>query len=111
MDKRTPFKNSTRHRHGRRRSNRNGYKTYNPKKYGIRYAYIRKPILIKRGSLVTINLTTPMMRLTAQGKALQEGSIGDTVQVKNTQSKQKIEARVTGVNKVAVVLLERNALN
>ncbi len=77
----------------------------------IRYAYIRKPILIKRGSLVTINLTTPVMRLTAQGKALQEGSIGDTVQVKNIQSKQKIEARVTGVNKVAVVLLGRNALN
>tara|TARA_B100000470_G_scaffold55768_1_gene42078 strand:- start:135 stop:509 length:375 start_codon:yes stop_codon:yes gene_type:complete len=77
----------------------------------IRYAYIRKPILIKRGSLVTINLTTPAMRLTARGKALQEGSIGDTVQVKNMQSKQKIEARVTGVNKVAVVLLERNALN
>jgi flagella basal body P-ring formation protein FlgA len=77
----------------------------------IRYSYIRKPILIKRGSLVTINLTTPAMRLTAQGKALQEGSIGDTVQVKNIQSKQKIEARVTGVNKVAVVLLGRNALN
>ena len=77
----------------------------------IRYSYIRKPILITRGSLVTINLTTPAMRLTAQGKALQEGSIGDTVQVKNIQSKQKIEARVTGVNKVAVVLLERNALN
>ena len=81
------------------------------KNTAIRYAYIRKPILIKRGSLVTINLTTPMMRLTARGKALQEGSIGDTVQVKNMQSKQKIEARVTGVNKVAVVLLERNALN
>ena len=51
------------------------------------------------------------MRLTAQGKALQEGSIGDTVQVKNIQSKQKIEARVTGTNKVAVVLLGRDARN
>jgi len=77
----------------------------------IRYSYIRRPILVARGGLVTINLTIPTMRLTAQGKALQEGSMGDTVQIKNTQSSQTIEAKVTGMNEVSVLLLQRAALN
>ena len=77
----------------------------------ITFSELRKPILINRGGLVTINLTTPAMQLTAQGKALQEGSKGDTIQIKNVQSKQTIEARVTGINDVTVILPFRNALN
>ena len=60
---------------------------------------------------MTINLTTPVMQLTAQGKALQAGSKGDTIQITNVQSKQTIEARVTGINDVTVILPFRNALN
>jgi len=77
----------------------------------IRYSELQKPILIKKGGLVTINLTTPVMHLTAQGKALQEGSKGDTIPIKNVQSKQTIEASVTGINDVTVVLPFHTALN
>ena len=77
----------------------------------IRYSEIRKPILITKGGLVTISLTTPMMRLTSQGKALQAGSKGDTIQIKNIQSKKTIEARVTGINDVTVDLPSLTALN
>ena len=79
--------------------------------YPISFSQIRKPILITKGGLVTINLTTSMMRLTSQGKALQEGSRGDTIQVKNIQSNKTIEARVTGINNVTVDLLSGTTLN
>ena len=77
----------------------------------IRFSHVRQPILVVKGGLVTINLTTPTMRLTAQGKALQEGSLGDIVKIKNTQSNQTIEAKVNGLNEVKVLLLQRAALN
>ena len=77
----------------------------------IKYSELQKPILINKGGLVTINLTTPTMKLTAQGKALQGGSRGDTIQITNVQSKQTIEARVTGLNDVTVVLPFRYAFN
>ena len=75
----------------------------------IRYSHIRRPILVNKGSLVTIRLNTPLMTLTAQGKAPQEGSIGDTIPIINIQSKQTIEAKVTGLNQVTVALPHRMA--
>ena len=42
------------------------------------------------------------MTLTAQGQAMQDGSRGEIVQVKNIQSKKVIEAVVTHAGKVSV---------
>ncbi len=60
---------------------------------------VRRPILVPRGSLVTMILRLPDMVLTAKGKALDEGSDGDAVRVVNTQSNTVIDAVVirTGV--------------
>ena len=80
-------------------------------KFPVRLSEIRKPILITKGGLVTIHLTTSTMWLTSQGKALQEGSRGDTIQIKNIQSKKTIEARVTGINNVSVALPSRIEFN
>jgi flagella basal body P-ring formation protein FlgA len=57
---------------------------------------VRKPLLINRGDTVTIMLTTPMMQLTTKGRALQQGSKGDTIRISNLQSNTVIDAIVTG---------------
>ena len=72
---------------------------------------IRRPILVAKGSLVTIILKAPQMTLTAQGKALENGSDGDTVQITNTQSNKVIEAEVTGPGKVSVLAPNQLAMN
>ena len=64
---------------------------------------VQHPILVAKGSLVTNILKTPKMILTAQGKALDDGSDGDTVRISNSQSNNIIEAEVTGPARVAVI--------
>lgn len=77
----------------------------------IKLSYIQKPVLVNKNGLVTIILSSKMMTLTAQGKALQSGSRGDTVQVKNVQSDKLVEAIVTGTGEVSVSSAQRLALN
>lgn len=69
----------------------------------IQTSAVQRPILVIKGSLVTIILKAPKMTLTVQGKALENGADGDTVRITNTQSNKVIEAEVTGVAKVAVL--------
>jgi len=70
----------------------------------IRASEVRRPILVPRNSLVTIVLQTPLMRLTAQGRALEEGSRGDTIRINNSRSKKVVEAVVDGPGRVSVQL-------
>lgn len=77
----------------------------------IRSADVQHPILVKRGSTVTIRLTYGSMSLSAQGKALQHGSKGDVIQVSNSQSNQIVEAEVSGAGKVVVRLSQAVAMN
>ena len=62
----------------------------------IRSSDVRRPILIKKGSLVTMILKTPLMTLTSQGKAVENGSDGDVIRITNTQSNKIVQAVVTG---------------
>ncbi len=68
----------------------------------IRFSHVRRPVLVKKNGLVTIHLASNLMTLTVQGRALQNGSKGEVVQVKNVQSKKVIEAIVTQAGKVTV---------
>lgn len=72
---------------------------------------VQQPILVPKGSLVTIVLQIAKMTLTAQGKALDNGSDGDTIRVANSQSKKVIEAEVTGPGKVVVRSADAVAMN
>ncbi len=77
----------------------------------VRSAAIQRPILVPKNSLVTIILKGPRMTLTAQGKALDNGTDGDTVRATNLQGKKIIEAKVTGAARVTVLPSGRLALN
>ncbi len=68
----------------------------------LRAADLRSPLAVTKNAVVTMMLQTPRMQLTSKGKALEDGSVGDTVRIMNTQSKTVIEGIITSMNTVQV---------
>lgn len=60
------------------------------------------PTLVKKGEAVTMALNHGNIRLTAQGKALEDGAEGEVVRILNVSSRQTVEAVVTGPKTVSV---------
>ncbi len=58
--------------------------------------------VVSRNSQVTMSVTLPGLVVTAQGRALEDGAIGDVIQVLNLTSRAIVEATVTGPGRVAV---------
>ena len=56
----------------------------------------------KKGDLVIMVLKKGALNLTTKGKALDNGAKGDMVRILNTNSRQTIEAQVTGPQKVTI---------
>ncbi len=79
--------------------------------YPVLLSSIHRPIMVAKGSLVTMFLQVPKMVLTAQGKALENGSDGDIIRISNTQSKKVVEAEIIGLGKVAVRGTAQLAMN
>jgi flagella basal body P-ring formation protein FlgA len=77
----------------------------------IRVGDVRHPVMVDKGSVVTMVLETPMMTLTAQGRALEDGSDGDTIRITNSQSSSVVQGVVVGAGKVRVRSGARTALN
>jgi flagella basal body P-ring formation protein FlgA len=77
----------------------------------VRENDVRQPTLVKRNSQVLIKLEWGAMTLTAQGKALDEGSRGDMIRVENLQSNKTIEATISGPDLVTVTLGPRPQLS
>ncbi len=70
---------------------------------------VMAPRLVQRGSLVTIKVETPVMIVTSQGRAQQDGAEGETVRVMNTQSNRIVEGKVTGAGTVSVTMYQKVA--
>ncbi|MBV8060424.1 MAG: flagellar basal body P-ring formation protein FlgA [Alphaproteobacteria bacterium] len=68
------------------------------------------PRLVTRGTIVTMKIETPMMVITSQGRSLQDGAMGDTVRVVNTQSNRTIEGTVTGQGTVTIQTAQHLAM-
>ena len=86
-------------------------KRYIAAKTPISASQIQRPQLVSRGDLVTVSLQAGQMSLKTQGRAIEAGSLGDVVRVKNSKSKKVVETRVTGKGTVKVSLLRAAALN
>lgn len=67
----------------------------------VRVDDVRAPILVTKGSRVTVTFHAPGIALTAIGKAMSEGGLGDSVTVLNPASYRQITATVTGPGTVA----------
>jgi flagella basal body P-ring formation protein FlgA len=63
---------------------------------------LEHPIAVARGALVTVVLHEGAMMLSIEGRANEQGSVGDVIRVTNTRSNQVIPARVDGPNQVSV---------
>jgi flagella basal body P-ring formation protein FlgA len=55
-----------------------------------------------KGDSVTISAGTPNMRVKTNGIALEDGRMGETIQVKNRRSNKKIHARVSKTGQVEI---------
>jgi flagella basal body P-ring formation protein FlgA len=70
----------------------------------VRTAEVQRPVLVGKNTPVTMVLKTPFMQLSAQGRAIEDGSQGDIIRVTNNQTKQTVEAKVEGPGMVSVAL-------
>ncbi len=68
----------------------------------VRAGDIADPVVVHKGDLVTIELDTAGMQLTAQGKAAEDGAMGASIRVANTQSNRLLDAFVVGPNQVVI---------
>ncbi len=57
-------------------------------------SFLDKPVIVKRGSLITIVAKGEQFEVSANGKALQDGSAGQIIRVQNIVSKRVISAEV-----------------
>jgi flagella basal body P-ring formation protein FlgA len=55
---------------------------------------VRRPIVITKGQTVTMQFVVPGVELTAMGRAMSEGGIGDTVTIQNPVSYRMISGTV-----------------
>jgi flagellar basal body P-ring formation protein FlgA len=56
---------------------------------------VRRPIVVIKGQTVTMQFIVPGVELTAMGRAMSEGGVGDTVTVQNPVSYRMISGIVT----------------
>ena len=68
----------------------------------VRASEVEVPLVVHRGTLVTIILDTPSLHLSAEGKALDDGGKGAVIRIANTKSSRVIDAVVTGPGTVTV---------
>jgi flagellar basal body P-ring formation protein FlgA len=77
----------------------------------IRSSQIEAPVLIPRKSLVLVRFEHPFMTLSVQGRALENGSIGDVIRIKNNLSNTIVDAVVTGSGRAVVHVSSQVAMN
>lgn len=67
------------------------------------YAFdVAKPVLVKKGDLVSITFQMPGIQLSAQGQAQGNGGRGDVISFMNTTSRRMVDARITGAGTAVV---------
>lgn len=64
---------------------------------------IAAPLMVKKGSRITILADTPGIKVRMAGKALASGTMGDRIRVRNQGSKRELEAIVTAPGVVKVL--------
>lgn len=66
----------------------------------LRLEDLRRPVLVPKGSTVTMIFEAPGIVLTATGRAMSEGGLGENVTVQNPASYRQITAVVVGPGQV-----------
>jgi flagella basal body P-ring formation protein FlgA len=69
----------------------------------VRLDEVRMPILVTKGSTVTMTFDAPGITLNVTGKAMTEGGMGESVTVLNPVSYRQVTGVVTGAGAVRAV--------
>ncbi|TYC48604.1 flagellar basal body P-ring formation protein FlgA [Rhodobacterales bacterium] len=62
----------------------------------------QRPVLVKRGEKVTVNFEMPGMKLTSRAQAMDDGAVGDLIDVMNLQSRRIVPATILSRGQVRV---------
>lgn len=62
----------------------------------IAYSELREPVLVPKGSLVTLRVSLPGIELTTTAKSMDQGALGEVIRVMNMSSMRSVQAVVTG---------------
>ncbi len=65
-------------------------------------AELGRPVLVRKGALVQMQLQAPGLALTASGQAVEPGGMGDRIGVLNPISGAVVEAQIVGADQVRV---------
>ena len=63
---------------------------------------VRQPILVVKGSLVTVRVSMPGIELSTTAKAIEQGAMGDVIRVMNLTSNRVVQAVVSGPGETTV---------
>jgi flagella basal body P-ring formation protein FlgA len=72
---------------------------------------VRAPLVVKRGEPVTVVSQGGGIRVRTTAKATQDGARGDLIQVESLDTREKYDARVTGLREVSVLAPPRTAVD
>jgi flagella basal body P-ring formation protein FlgA len=64
---------------------------------------VRRPLVVSKGQMVTMQFSAPGVELTAMGRAMSEGGLGDSVTIQNPVSFRMISAIVIAPGTVRAV--------
>jgi flagella basal body P-ring formation protein FlgA len=76
----------------------------------LRLSDIQRPMLIKKGSQISVAYRAGNLIITSSARALENGARGEVIRILNTRSKQTLEGVVTGPDQVELSAPGRLAL-
>jgi flagella basal body P-ring formation protein FlgA len=77
----------------------------------IRASDLKQPETVQKGGLVTMTLKSGRLTLTAIGRALRPGAMGDIIPVVNVQSHKTVHGTITAPGRIEILLPRQLAVN
>ena len=68
----------------------------------VRLSDMQMPVAVIKGAIVDMNYSTGALTLLARGRALQNGAIGDTIDILNPRSNRTVQGVIEGPNRVRI---------
>jgi flagella basal body P-ring formation protein FlgA len=63
---------------------------------------IRSPVVVKRGEVVTVFARAAGVQVKAQGRARDDGSVGDMIEIESFLDRKRFRARVSGIQEAEI---------
>jgi len=77
----------------------------------LEISWVRKPVLVRRGEIVTVFARGNQLQVRTQARAAGDGGLGDIVTVERLDNRQRFTARVVGVQELEVFVSSVRVVN